>query len=141
MTVDPLAGVERALTIRQPWAALIATGHKRYETRSYQPRIVAPGDRFAIHAGAATVDVAAMHLQQLVVAARLPLAQHFGAIIATARLVAVHPTTGTGSPTIGRLERYAGDWSRGRWAWELADVEQLDQPIPCPGKLGLWRIR
>ncbi|MDR1630067.1 MAG: hypothetical protein LBS36_07650 [Oscillospiraceae bacterium] len=31
-----------------------------------------------------------------------------------------------------------GDWTPGRYAWELADVKVLPEPIPCGGKQGLW---
>ncbi len=31
-----------------------------------------------------------------------------------------------------------GDWTPGRYAWELANVKMLPQPIPIKGKQGLW---
>lgn len=43
----------RVLTIRQPWATLIATGHKRIETRSFATKYRGP---LLIHAGARRVD-------------------------------------------------------------------------------------
>lgn len=42
----------RALTIRQPWASLIAQGVKTIETRSWKAPAAAIGERVAIHAGA-----------------------------------------------------------------------------------------
>lgn len=33
-----------------------------------------------------------------------------------------------------------GDWQDGRWAWELANVERFDRPIPCKGKQGVWEV-
>ena len=33
-----------------------------------------------------------------------------------------------------------GDWQSGRWAWELANVERFDRPIPCKGKQGVWEV-
>jgi hypothetical protein len=41
----------RVLTVRQPWAALIAHGYKDVENRSWAPVGLALGERFAIHAG------------------------------------------------------------------------------------------
>lgn len=35
-------------------------------------------------------------------------------------------------------ERAFGDYSVGRYAWLLADVQALPEPIPCKGALGLW---
>lgn len=31
-----------------------------------------------------------------------------------------------------------GDYSPGRWAWLLDEVEQLPEPVPAKGSLGLW---
>ncbi len=31
-----------------------------------------------------------------------------------------------------------GDWTPGRYAWELANVKILPEPIPIKGKQGLW---
>ena len=31
-----------------------------------------------------------------------------------------------------------GDWTPGRYAWELANVKILPEPIPAKGKQGLW---
>lgn len=33
-----------------------------------------------------------------------------------------------------------GDWQPGRWAWELANVERFDRPIPVKGKQGVWEV-
>jgi len=32
-----------------------------------------------------------------------------------------------------------GNWTPGGWAWELADPQPLDQPIPVTGKQGVWQ--
>ena len=31
-----------------------------------------------------------------------------------------------------------GDYSDGRWAWRLVDVEPLDPTVPARGRQGLW---
>lgn len=31
-----------------------------------------------------------------------------------------------------------GDWTPGRYAWELSNVKMLPEPIPIKGKQGLW---
>lgn len=33
-----------------------------------------------------------------------------------------------------------GDFSPGRWAWLLEAIVVLDEPIPCKGKQGVWRL-
>lgn len=35
-------------------------------------------------------------------------------------------------------EFHLGDYSDGRYAWELTNVQQLPEPIPVKGKQGLW---
>ncbi|BFH70618.1 hypothetical protein J27TS7_57880 [Paenibacillus dendritiformis] len=35
-------------------------------------------------------------------------------------------------------EYYFGDYTDGRYAWELTDVKQLPVPIPAKGQQGLW---
>lgn len=76
---------------------------------------------------------------------------HLGCVIATCRLVSCIPTRElqhnqvietdlfAKGPTFnldGR-ERAFGDYSPGRWAWLLADV-QACEPIPAKGHLSLW---
>ena len=33
-----------------------------------------------------------------------------------------------------------GDFTPGRWAWLITGVGTLDEPIPCKGKQGVWRL-
>jgi hypothetical protein len=35
-------------------------------------------------------------------------------------------------------EKAFGDYTPGRYAWLLADVRRLPEPIPARGALGLW---
>jgi hypothetical protein len=35
-------------------------------------------------------------------------------------------------------ELLLGDWTPGRFAWELSNVRLLDKPIPARGQQGLW---
>lgn len=78
----------------------------------------------------------------------------FGAIVATCRLVdcvptthimkafgAYGPTDASGGRTLWQLtdqELTFGDYTSGRWAWLLADIKALPEPVPCKGALGLW---
>lgn len=38
------------------------------------------------------------------------------------------------------MEIALGDWTPGRYAWELANVKPLPRPIPVKGKQGLWNF-
>lgn len=83
---------------------------------------------------------------------RLPL----GAVVATCRLVDVVPTD-LNAPSehhdrwgyyvrhdgvlfLGTQEFAFGDFTRGRYAWLLADVKPLDPSVPAKGRQGLWDI-
>lgn len=39
-----------------------------------------------------------------------------------------------------KKEMALGDWTPGRYAWELANVKILPEPIPIKGKQGLWNF-
>ena len=144
----------RAITIYQPWASLIAEGYKTSETRSWRPPQVAIGEHIAIHAAARYVNPAS-HIPRLVRDAcwqawgpgpwNLPR----GAVVAIARLAGVVETTGT-------PQRYGvswspweipddwpdafGDYSAGRYAWHLEDVQKLAEPVPARGRQRLWQF-
>lgn len=143
----------KAITIIQPWATLIAIGEKNFETRSWATRYRGP---LAIHAGK-KVDREACEQEPF----RSVLARHgytadnlpTGAVVATCNLsdcYSVHRDTlggvvhlhgaarniHWGYPWIN--EYYFGDYSNGRYAWELSNVQQLPEPIPAKGQQGLW---
>lgn len=39
------------------------------------------------------------------------------------------------------LEIMFGDWTPGRWAWEMENVKLLPDPVPMRGSQGLWDWR
>ena len=145
----------KALTIWQPWASLIACGAKQFETRSWATKYRGP---IAIHA--AMKDPTKLPLlgkeaferivREEICAGRCPswCFMPTGKVIATAELVNVwrivhHP--GTYIPRLGdyfvpKKETDLGDWTPGRYAWELANVKFLPEPIPVKGKQGLWNF-
>lgn len=154
----------KALTLTQPWATLVAIGAKRVETRSWATSYRGP---LAIHAAkfmprwareeaygdeiGGTLNAAGIYLGGD--CRELPK----GAVVATARLVEVIQVPPEGidesecwmvspegpeSPVrdcyaVGE-ELWFGDFSPGRYAWLLADVEALPEPIPAKGALRLW---
>lgn len=141
----------KALSLIQPWATLIAIGSKRIETRSWSTDYRGP---IAIHASKwmtpagkyVNADVEACiamcyrepfttELTMGGIARVLDLPS--GAIVATARLVDV---VRTDAIRVGELEREFGDYRPGRFAWRLADVQQLRTPVPYRGFPGLWDL-
>lgn len=138
----------KAITIIQPWATLIALGEKQFETRSWATR---HRGELAIHAGK-IIDRIACEIPAI----KSALARHgytadnlpTGAVVAIARLAECHKVNGIQgniAASIGTEYRIIegnelgfGWYDFGRFAWELADVQQLLEPIPAKGQQGLW---
>lgn len=129
----------RAITVRQPWASLIAEGNKEFETRGYRPRSVKVGERLAIHAGASLADLHRVGSYPFVKHC-LPPTLPLGRIIATAVLFDVVRCDWDFRSPLSLFEEKAGDFSDGRFAWQLTDVRPLSVPVPCRGALGLWLV-
>jgi hypothetical protein len=143
----------KALTLTQPWASLVALGAKRIETRSWWTRYRGP---LAIHAakgfpngaGARSICMkqpfrhtlleAGYHLGEM---HTLPL----GVVVATCRLADCIRLGNSDRQFNAILDHYGahheddfGDYTPGRYAWILADVCRLPEPIPARGFQGLW---
>ncbi len=124
-----LTGVP-ALTLKSPWAHLVAHHGKRVENRTWAP----PDDltRFLVHAGKGwdgNVDLRAYGVRDLdgVTAS---------AVIAVADLAHVC----VASRTAKTLACDCGVWAApSRCHWSLGDVRVLPEPVPCAGRQGLWR--
>ncbi|MCP1355449.1 ASCH domain-containing protein [Aneurinibacillus migulanus] len=136
----------KVISIIQPWATLIALGEKRFETRSWSTKY---RGELAIHASKKIDKDACKHKRF-----REALAKHgydektlpTGVILATCRLVDCHQVIvdfGFSAKLEGGYratdnEYLFGDYSQGRYAWRLRDVNVLTEPIPAKGKLNLW---
>ena len=154
-----------AISLWQPWAHLIAVGEKHFETRSWQ---TAYRGRMAIHAGRHwTVRMARQCYEEpfftVLLRAGVQLTSRcdrtnlpgfgfaFGAVVAIADLVECWPTESLNFQAcedslppdliVNLQERAFGDFSHGRYAWEYRNVVRLDQPIPCTGRQGIFRVR
>ncbi|WP_051743025.1 ASCH domain-containing protein [Kitasatospora sp. MBT66] len=117
-----------ALTIRQPWLAAILAGDKTTENRSWLTRHRGP---VVLHAARALArDGQADPLVRAALARPGAPALTTGALVATARITDCHRDTGCCRP-----------WGLpGLWHWTLTDVQDLPDPIPAAGRLGLWRL-
>lgn len=149
----------KALSLTQPWATLVSTGAKCIETRSWPTSFRGP---LAIHASK-RFPVECRELcaewpfdEALARVTRDPCNGWYelprGAIVATCRLVACRmivrrdqmawPTTSCDRAIARPDEPEAsfGDYTPGRYAWLLDDVQALSEPIPCRGALQLWDV-
>lgn len=137
----------KALSLTEPWATLVVTGEKQFETRSWKTSF---RGTIAIHAAKGfpryAQDLAKMS------PFRESLAKHgaqmknisvwsfaFGAIIGTVDIVEMIPTEQMQFALHGN-EEFFGDYSPNRWAWKLANPQRLSTPIYCRGALSLWTV-
>lgn len=120
----------RGLSVRRPWAACIASGHKPVENRT---RKVNFRGWLAIHAAEKFEDGALFDYWVRDALAAAPSQAMFPrAIIATARLSGCHEPAPGCDPLW--CQQYAP------WHWELTEISALEAPIFRPGALGLWRL-
>ena len=143
----------KAITLHEPWATLVAQGHKTRETRGKAAPLSLIGRRIAIHAG--------KHVDPGAQAAFGRIEVHPGHVVATAMLfgcfqvTSLKPVKGGDALAICSVrpqycagefpadmlgvvvDRY-GDFSVGRWIWLLEEIEPLEPPVPAVGHQWFW---
>lgn len=126
----------KAISLWQPWASAIALGMKTIETRGWSTKYRGP---IAIHAarrwGREQREFAAVEHSL----GRLPQRLPFGAIVAVAILDDCRPTWEM-KQTVGAVERIYGDYTDGRFGWQLVNVLALPYPIPYRGAQGFFNV-
>lgn len=156
----------KVISLRQPWASLVAIGVKTFETRSWSTKY---RGSLGVHASKKCTKVVeglcmtfpfnkAFKGAGINYDGVLPLTRvlPFGAIIANSNLVDIYLIRDNDMvrtfyskgklqldythivPLPEEPERSFGDYAPGRFAWELKDVIPLKQPIPATGRLSLW---
>jgi hypothetical protein len=149
----------KAITLWQPWDSLWAYGIKQFETRSWATTYRGP---IAIHAAkkdpVSIMRTLPIEEQRAILEAlykalnvtggilkKLPL----GKVIATAELVGCYGMyrdmfgdicirTENGIYTPDKEEKDLGDWTPGRYAWEIKNIKLLPEPIPAKGMQRIW---
>ena len=129
----------KALTIQQPWAWCIASGHKLIENRSWTTSYRGP---LAIHAGKtvdkANVPMVTNLLVELGVLPDLTAEVPDRHLAVTGAVVAVVELVGICSDS---ARCYCGVWGAiGQHHWKLRNVRPLAEPLPTRGAQGLWDI-
>jgi activating signal cointegrator 1 len=144
----------KIITLHQPYAQLISLGYKQYETRSWPTKY---RGALAIHAAQKPIvendllaRVAYDSVGHLEYSYLKSLNYEYGKIVCIAEITdclamteQYHP--GRLDPTIdirliSVLEKAVGDWSKGRYAWELKNIQALDVPIVYRGNQGLREV-
>lgn len=142
----------KALSLHQPWAHLVAYGHKSVETRSWStchrgPLLILAAKKWNV----ALASVCREPFYRDVFSeqigdghggwsTRLRDELVFGAIVAIADLVDVREV---GSPmwsTFSDKELAFGDYTPGRFAWQMKNVHRLLVPVPWIGRQQLFNI-
>lgn len=136
---------KKALTIRQPYAGLIAAGIKRIETRSW--RTWYRGE-LLIHAAQRPCDDAHLKAYAMIwmsdsaVYAEQLTSGGEGYIIATCRLADCVPQEQVQWDRYDQeIERAWGHWQRGHWAWLMEDVKVLATPVRAKGQQSIWTVK
>lgn len=123
----------RVLTLREPWASLIAARIKTVETRSWKTNY--RGELY-IHTGLGKSEIPKEVESDFEKLVSMP-----GHIIAKCKLTDCIYMDEEYLAEIkkGDIKNYVcGDYEIGRYAWILEDVEYIE-PIKAIGKLGLWK--
>ncbi len=142
----------KAIIIWQPWASLLVSGRKKYETRSWATSYRGP---IAIHAakrpvrqtidalvadrgaGWLTLDYFDSLFMRPGELNQLPT----GAIVGTAILTRCNLVTEAFVAKLTPMELALGDFTLGRYAWEFHGMIPVDLPVPAKGMQGLWEWR
>lgn len=132
----------KALSLCQPYAALVALGAKEIETRSWSTAYRGP---LVIHAAKGEPWKLTPEQQRamLLVREQYPQADFNvrGCLIATCTLYGCVKIGEHGAleSSLFIREMDWGDYTPGRYAWLLKNVRAI-APIPCRGALGLFEV-
>lgn len=131
----------RALTVRQPWATLIAAGRKTIETRRRAYSLLI-GTRLAIHAGKAWDDAGAQMARRYLQARGFTDAdiddlygdarRDLGYVLALATVEKIIPLDESHAPEA------LCDITEGLRGYVLTDLRQLRMSYPVRGQQGIW---
>lgn len=151
----------KALTLTQPWATLVMLGAKRLETRGWPAPDFMAGQQLAIHAGKNLAPVGGEKGLRML-CARPPFRKALfgpqtpylgahdlprGAVLC---VVTVNACVATDSIDFDAPPSWLdpapdevsfGDYTAGRWAWSLTDLDVLAEPLEARGRQKLWDWR
>lgn len=124
----------KIITIKQPWATLIAEGYKKYEFRSWQTKYRGP---LLIHAGKG-IDKEAM-----------TKFRHINLEYPSSQIIAIVNLDGciliddkfNKQLLKENCEIYGVNAKMGTYAWQLSHVKKINNKEYVKGQLGLWNIQ
>lgn len=148
----------KVLTLIQPFATLIAVNEKKFETRHWKPKEDNPiwKEGFLIHAGKSKqfLDLCdeepfksillkhgytKYNLPMGVILARTELAGYYKSIYDNGKMARLENKCTTNYVIDGNEYEF-GDYTEGRFAWNLKNTKVFEYPIPAKGQQGLWNF-
>lgn len=135
----------KALTVRQPWASLIARGIIEQFPMMWPTNYRGP---LAIHADTISSEPGIDELCARLTEAGFRRTQHavetgiypLGAVIAIVQLVACQQVAEGSSPVMRGVDVTLGAWAPGRYAWRFENPDRID-PYPARGRRdALWDV-
>ncbi|MCM1052786.1 MAG: ASCH domain-containing protein [Ruminococcus sp.] len=127
----------KVLSLTEPYASLIKEKKKLVETRSWKTKY--RGELY-IHASMTKTKEIKPELLNLLEDKKL----NYGSIICKCKLVDCLLMTEEYVKDMKEnnyQEYICGEYSPGRYAWILEDIEVLDNPIKAKGKLSIWEYK
>ncbi len=139
-TPSPLVGLQRVrvLSLWQPYASLMAEGHKKFETRSWPGRRAGlrPGDLLAVHAAKRPMLTdERVEWDGVLRGLGLSLDLPYGAVLSVHRF---RGSIRTEDAWVTEQEAQFGDYTPGRFAWEMPLVYRLPEPFALKGAQGVF---
>jgi hypothetical protein len=140
----------KAISVWQPYATLLASGAKQFETRTWAPGSLHMGEPVLIHASKrwtederdlCLTDPAFFRALSAAKEAGLPWdfdAPPLGCIVAVATFNSAWRSEEL-LPKISAQERHFGAYGPGYWGWHFPEVKPI-QPIPWRGRQGLFSV-
>ena len=128
----------RVLSIKEPWATLIKEKKKFIETRSWKTKY--RGELY-IHASLSKISKNDDHIKEVLTL--IPdINMSYGYVICKCKLVDCVYMDEKFLKEIKKnpQEYLCGEYSIGRYAWVLEDIEVLEKKIPAKGRLGIWNL-
>ncbi|MDD4809543.1 MAG: ASCH domain-containing protein [Bacilli bacterium] len=123
----------KVITLKQPWATLIAEGYKKYEFRSWDTNY---RSEILIHAGKG-VDKAYLKKYE-----HLNLTYPTARIVAKVSIVDTIKLNQTTNDQINKEnELIYGNYKREGYAWKIDNVVKINSNKEIKGKLSIWNIQ
>jgi hypothetical protein len=122
----------KVITLKQPWATLVAEGIKKYEFRTWKTNY---RGKILIHAGAG-IDKEGMKMVKC-----LDLTYPSKRIIASVDIVDCLELDDTlNKEIVGKNNIAYGNKYRTGYAWKLENVKKVSIAREISGKLGMWNF-